>query len=65
MLRKVLAILKFSVLILQLSEGIGLPVVVGGGFIFVKNIIASTELWVDEDFEMIAVEVKGMDAKFT
>jgi len=27
-----------------------------GGFICVKNIIASTELWVDDDFEMIAVE---------
>ena len=27
----------------------------GGVFIFVKNVIASTELWVDEDFEMIAV----------
>ena len=23
------------------------------------------ELWVDDDFEMIAVEVKGMDAKYT
>ena len=37
----------------------------GGVFICVKNIIASTELWVDEDFEMIAVEVKGMDPKYT
>jgi len=37
----------------------------GGGFICVKNIIASTGLWVDEDFEMIAVEVKGMDPKYT
>ena len=37
----------------------------GGFFICVKNIIASTELWVDEDFEMIAVEVKGMDPKYT
>ena len=35
----------------------------GGVFIRVKNIIASTELWVDEDFEMIAVEVIGMDPK--
>jgi len=35
----------------------------GGVFICVKNIIASTELWVDEDCEMIAVEVKGMDPK--
>jgi len=37
----------------------------GGDFICVKNIIASTELWVDEDFEMIIVEVKGMDPKYT
>ena len=37
----------------------------GRVFICVKNIIASTELWVDEDFEMIAVEVKGMDPKYT
>ena len=27
----------------------------GGVFICFKNIIASTELWVDEDFEMIAL----------
>jgi hypothetical protein len=33
----------------------------GGVFICVKNSIACTELWVDEDAEMIAVEVKGMD----
>jgi hypothetical protein len=37
----------------------------GGGVIFVKNIIVSTELWVNEDFEMIAVEVIGMDIKHT
>ena len=37
----------------------------GGVFICVKNIIASTELWVDKNFEMIAVEVKGMDPKYT
>jgi hypothetical protein len=36
----------------------------GGVFICVKNITASTELWVDEDFEMIAVELKGMDRKY-
>jgi hypothetical protein len=36
----------------------------GGVFICVKNIIASTELWVDGDCEMIAVEVKGMDRKY-
>jgi len=37
----------------------------GGVLICVKNIIASTELWVDDDFEMIAVEVKEMDLKYT
>jgi hypothetical protein len=36
----------------------------GGVFICLKNIIASTKLWVDEDFEMIAVEVKEMDRKY-
>jgi hypothetical protein len=35
----------------------------GGGFYLVKNFIACTELWVDEDVEMITVEVKGMDPK--
>ena len=38
---------------------------VGAGFIYFKNFIAATELWVDDDFEMIAVEVKGMDPKYT
>jgi len=56
--------LKISGLILQLSEGRGLRVVVGV-FICVKNISASTELWVDDDFEMTAVEVKGKDDKYT
>jgi len=36
-----------------------------GVFICVKNIIASAELSVDDDFEMIAGEVKGMDPKYT
>jgi len=27
--------------------------------------VATTELWVDDDFEMIAVEVKGMYLKYT
>jgi len=36
----------------------------GGVFICVKNIVASTELRVDDDFEMIAVDVKGMDPKY-
>jgi hypothetical protein len=34
-------------------------------FICVKNNIACSELWVDDDFEMIAVEVKGSDPKCT
>jgi len=34
---------------------------VAGVFICVKNIIASTELWVDDDSEMIAGEVKVME----
>jgi len=38
---------------------------VGECFICVKNYITSAELWVDGDFEMIAVEVKGMDPKYT
>jgi hypothetical protein len=33
-------------------------------FICVKNYIACVELWVDKDFEMTAVEVKGRDPKF-
>jgi len=43
-------------------QGINLPVV--GGFICFKYFIACTELW-EDDFEMIAVEVKGMDPKCT
>ena len=37
----------------------------GSVFICVKHFIATTELWVADDFEMIAVEVKGMDPKYT
>ena len=37
----------------------------GGVFICVKNYIACAELWVDEEFEMIAVEVKGRYSKCT
>jgi hypothetical protein len=36
-----------------------------GVFICVKNNIACSELWVDDDFEIIAVEVKGSDPKIT
>jgi hypothetical protein len=31
----------------------------------VKNCIACMDLWVDKDSEMILVEVKGSDPKFT
>ena len=31
----------------------------------VKNYIASSEVCLDVDFEMIAFEVKGMDGKYT
>jgi hypothetical protein len=34
-------------------------------FICVKNCTACIELWVDKDFKIIAVEVKGRDPKFT
>jgi len=34
-------------------------------FICVKNYFDYRELWTDEDFEMVAVEVKGRDPKFT
>jgi hypothetical protein len=37
----------------------------GGVFIGVKNFIPCAELWVDENFEMIAVEVKGTNPKYT
>jgi len=38
---------------------------VGGVFICVENVIAFVELWVDDDFEMFAVEVKRMDLIYT
>jgi len=38
---------------------------VGGIFICVKNYIGCRQLWTDEDFEMVAVEVKGRNPKFT
>jgi hypothetical protein len=38
---------------------------VGGVFICVRDCIACAELRVNEGFEMIAVEVKGRDNKFT
>jgi len=38
---------------------------VGGVLICVKNNIACSELWVDDEFEILAVEVKGSDPKCT
>jgi len=34
-------------------------------FICVKNNIGCSELWVDDEFEITAVEVKGSDPKCT
>ena len=34
-------------------------------FICVKNYIPCADMWVDEVYEMIAVEVKGRDRKIT
>jgi hypothetical protein len=34
-------------------------------FVCVKNNIACSGLWVDDDFEIIAVEVRGSDPKIT
>jgi len=34
-------------------------------FICIKNHIACAEVWVDKDFEMNAVEVQGMDPKYS
>ena len=34
-----------------------------GVFISVKNVITFTELLLDDNFEMIAIEVKGMESK--
>jgi hypothetical protein len=36
----------------------------GGVFICVRNNITCSELWVDNDFEMLAVEIKGSDPKY-
>jgi hypothetical protein len=37
----------------------------GEAFICIKNYIDCRELWTNEDFEKIAVEMKGRDPKFT
>jgi len=37
----------------------------GGVFICVKNNLTCSELWVDDDFEITAVEIKGSDSKDT
>jgi len=57
-------LLKPSGPILHLSVKISLSVVVGV-FMCVKNIIASSEVYLDVDFEMISFEVKGVDGKYT
>ena len=49
--------LKSSWLILQLPEGTVLPLAGDGLYLF-KNFIVVTELWLDDDFEMIALELK-------
>ena len=46
---------------LRLLEETGVP----GGGVCVKNNIACSELWVDDDFEMITMDVKGNDPKCT
>jgi hypothetical protein len=48
----------------RLSEETGIP----PGWVLlicVKNNFACSELWVDDEFEIIAVEVKGSDPKCT
>jgi len=42
-----------------------MPGVGGCLFICVKNNIACSELWVDDELEVAAVEVKGSDPKCT
>ena len=37
----------------------------GGVFICVKINFACSELWVDDDFEILAIEVKGSDPTYT
>jgi len=54
--------LKSSWLISKLSDRIVLPLLVGVNLF--QNIIASTEIWVGDAFEMIAVEVEGMNPKY-
>jgi hypothetical protein len=53
---------KFLGLTTQLSEKTGM-IATGECFFSVKKCIVSAELWVDEDFEMIAAEVKGRESK--
>jgi hypothetical protein len=47
----------------SLNRGGGVFARGGGVFICVKNYIACSKLWVDDDFKIIAVEVKGNDPK--
>jgi hypothetical protein len=58
-----LTILKYLWMIKQPSGDTG---ALGGGiFVCEKKYIECRELWVEEDFEMIAIEVKGRDIKCT
>jgi hypothetical protein len=56
--------LKYLGMITQCSGETGVQ---GGSgmFVFVKKYINCMELWADEDFEMLAIEVKGRDTKVT
>jgi hypothetical protein len=61
--KKILALLRSSELTLVFRTDRS---ACGGGiFTCVKNFIACTELWVDDDVEMNAIEAKGMDPKYS
>jgi hypothetical protein len=62
-LKEIIRTLRSSLLNSQPSEGIGIGMVGGGGLICVKNFIACMELWAEEDAEVVAVKVKGMNSK--
>jgi len=60
---KKLAMRKFLGLITELSEETDTLAVVA--FLFCKNYFTCAELWIDEVYEMITVEVKGRDPTIT
>jgi len=50
----------------MITQPSGYRSVLGGGmFVCEKKYIECRALWVEEDFEMIAIGVKGRDIKFT